>query len=138
MVSARSGVLIGGAACAGAAAVLFRFDPNGHLFYPSCPLFATTGIYCAACGVTRAIHALLHGRLLEALHDNALFVILTPLLLYGGAKYAWCAWRANRWPTPIDATRSLTLSVALFLTMIFFAIVRNLPSSEFDWLRPIP
>lgn len=137
MVSARSGVLIAGATCAGAAAVLFHFDPNGHTFYPSCPLFATTGIYCAACGVTRSIHALLHGRFLEALHDNALFVVLAPLLLYATANYAFRAWRANCWPQAGDAARSSTLSVALFVTMMVFTVVRNLPTSAVEWLRPI-
>jgi hypothetical protein len=138
MLSPRSAVLVGGAVCTCAAAVLFWFDPNGHPFYPPCPLFATTGIYCAACGVTRSIHALLHGRFLDALHDNALFVVLLPVLLYGGAHYTSRAWRTDRWPAPMDATRSLNSGVALFIAMTLFAIVRNVPTPMVDWLLPIP
>src|SRR5476649_40170 len=85
-------------ACAGATAFLYAVDPNRHAVYPQCLLYNATGIYCAGCGATRALYALLHGRVLDALHDNALFIAALPLLLYVAGSYALAAWSANAWP----------------------------------------
>ena len=60
--------------------VLYLVDPNStHV--PLCPLHAMTGLWCPLCGATRASHALLHGDLTTALHDNALYVLGLPLLV---------------------------------------------------------
>lgn len=89
--------------------VLFLFDPSSHAFYPRCWLYLATGWQCPGCGVLRATHALLHGRVMEALHLNPLFVILVPVAgwimlewlisggrsvgrLFGNWKPAWTWW----------------------------------------------
>src|ERR1700743_2055126 len=78
----RAQIVLTACACAGASIFVYAVDPSRHAVYPQCLLYQTTGIYCAGCGATRAIHALLHGRVVEALHDNALFVAALPLLLW--------------------------------------------------------
>ena len=66
-----------------AAGFLWRFPPEQYAFYPRCPVYETFGFLCPGCGATHAASALLHGRVLEALHWNALFVVaLTVLVLY--------------------------------------------------------
>jgi hypothetical protein len=80
-VSARTPIALAACACAGASAFLFTVDPSRHAVYPECLLYNATGFYCAGCGATRAMYALLHGRVLVALHDNALFVALLPFVL---------------------------------------------------------
>src|ERR1700722_17860564 len=80
--STRAQIALAACACGGATAFLFAVDPNRHAVYPQCLLYNTTGIYCAGCGATRAMYALLHGRVLDALHDNVLFIAALPLLLY--------------------------------------------------------
>ena len=137
-ISTRAQIALATCACAGATAFLYAVDPNHHAVYPQCLLYNTTGIYCAGCGATRAMYALLHGRVIEALHDNALFVTALPLLLYVTGSYALAAWRANAWPEfSIDPRKLLLRGMALFLLLVAFMVLRNLPGWPFDWLKPI-
>lgn len=48
---------------------------------PPCPLNLFTGIYCLGCGGTRCISALLHGKILLALRQNAIVVAVAVFLL---------------------------------------------------------
>src|SRR3954468_1920237 len=75
---------LGGVAFAGAVA------PHGQAFYPQCPLYALTGVYCPGCGATRAVHALMNGHLGAAAHDNVLLLVALPLVLY-----LWWRWAAR-------------------------------------------
>ena len=136
--STRAQIVLGACVCGGAAAFLFAVNPSQHAVYPQCALYNATGIYCAGCGATRALYALLHGRVLEAVHDNALFMALLPLFLYVAGSYALKAWSANAWPqVPVDTRRLTQRGVALFLVMVAFMVVRNLPGTPFSWLRPV-
>ena len=136
--STRAQIALAACACGGATAFLYAVDPNRHAVYPQCLLYNATGIYCAGCGATRAIHALLHGRVIEALHDNALFVAALPLLLYVTGFYALAAWRANAWPEiPVDGRKLVWRGIAIFLLMIAFMVARNLPGWPFDWFKPL-
>ncbi len=126
-------------ACAGASLFVYAVDPSRHAVYPQCFLYHATGLYCAGCGATRAFYALLHGRVLAALHDNALFVAGLPLLLYVALPYLVAAWRDNAWPAITVRPRPFALrGAAIFAVMIAFMIARNLPGASFDWLRPLP
>jgi Protein of unknown function (DUF2752) len=137
-LTTRTQIVLATCACAGATAFLYAVDPNRHAVYPQCILYNATGIYCAGCGATRAMHALLHGRVLEALHDNALFIAALPLLLYVVVSYALKAWQAQSWPTiPIDGRKLAWRGGAIVLVMIAFMITRNLPGAPFEWLKPI-
>lgn len=63
------------AAVAAGVIVLFVFDPSAHSFYPRCAFHAMTGLDCPGCGATRAVHALLHGRVAEAFRYNAMLFV---------------------------------------------------------------
>lgn len=121
-------------AAASAAAVLFRFDPMAVGFYPRCPLYLLTGLYCPGCGALRAGHALLHGDLATALDFNAVLVLALPALAYVMAA------RALRWFTGRDVlpTRELTKGevMAVFWVLLIYGIVRNLPWAPFAVLAP--
>lgn len=52
--------------------ILFTFPPAAHSFYPRCVFRTVTGLECPGCGSTRALHALLHGRIGEAFRFNPL------------------------------------------------------------------
>jgi hypothetical protein len=98
-----------------------------------------TGIYCAGCGATRALHALLHGRVLNALHDNALFISALPLIVFLVGSYVVTAWREKTWPKKdIDPRRLAIWGVGSMLAMLTFMALRNMPGAAFDWLRPLP
>ena len=105
------------------AALLWFFPPETSTFYPLCPFHEATGLLCPGCGATRALAALLHGRLEDAIHWNALVVCLIPAL----AVYLFAAFfrsqvrRSTVWPVLPRVTIVLLVGVALG-----FAVVRNL------------
>jgi len=137
-ISTRGQIVLGSCLCAGATAFLFAVDPTRHAVYPQCFLYQATGIYCAGCGATRALYALLHGRVLTVLHDNALFVALLPFLLAAGGAYAWKSWRANAWAeTRVEGRTLARAGLVFFLIMLVFMVARNLPGPAFEWLRPV-
>jgi len=137
-ISARAQIALTACACGGATAFLFAVDPSHHSVYPQCLLYNATGVYCAGCGATRALYALLHGRMIDALHDNALFVAALPVLLYVVGTYAAAAWRDNAWPrVSVDTPKLTRRGILVVLLMVSFMILRNLPGAPFEWFRPI-
>jgi len=112
------------------AAALFLFDPQGGRYaslYPPCPFHELTGLYCPGCGSLRAIHDLLHGRVLQALDHNALVTIFLPLALWyfiHALGMVSVFPRVERWSWHI-------LSV-----VVLFWVLRNLPFAPFSLLAP--
>ena len=106
-----------------AAALLYRFPPEQYSFYPACPVYRYLHLYCPGCGSTRALAALLHGRVLEAMHYNPLFVALLPLLLVFAAVVYGKAVIKNEIQWPQIPKPALTLLLGI---VAFFTIARNL------------
>jgi hypothetical protein len=77
-------------------AYLWRTDPHepGHLL-PLCPFRALTGWQCPACGGTRMAYDLLHGDVSRAWQDNALLLLVLPLLLLSLGRWAVEGWRGR-------------------------------------------
>ena len=132
-------IALGACGCLAGAGFLFAVDPSHHAVYPQCQLFKLTGFFCAGCGATRALYALVHGRVLDALHDNVLFVAALPFILFWFGRYFALAWLHNTWPK-VETTEVglFRWTVAVVATMLTFTLLRNLPWSAFDWLRPLP
>jgi Protein of unknown function (DUF2752) len=107
------------AAALAGCALLLRFPPERYGFYPQCPIHQYLHLECPGCGATRALAALLRGRINEALHLNALFVLLLPFaLVFAVTCYrralAPVAFRWPRFPAPaIFATVALAASFML-------------------------
>jgi hypothetical protein len=98
---------------------LLRFPPELYSFYPQCPLHHYFGILCPGCGTTRALAALLHGNLNEALRLNTLTTLLLPIVI---AYYArLITYKPQRWPQPPPSAIYGTLAAATI-----FAVARNL------------
>jgi hypothetical protein len=114
----------------GAVAVVFFFNPNTHGFYPVCLFHQLTGLNCPGCGATRAAYQLLHGHLLRALHDNALFVLSLAALAVWNVRFVF-----RKWENP-NATLNVSPGVLwAFLVVAFvFTILRNQPA--FSFLSP--
>ena len=135
----RAQIVLAACGCAGLSAFLYAVDPVQHRVYPQCWLYNMTGIYCAGCGATRAMHALLHGRILDALHDNVLFVSALPLLLFVVGSYALSAWQAKAWPQKdLPASRLARWAIGTVAVMLAFMALRNIPGWPFSLLRPLP
>lgn len=62
---------------------LYSVDPEQGGFL-ACPFRYLTGLLCPGCGSQRALHDLLHGRVLDAFAHNALLLITLPVLLVYG------------------------------------------------------
>ncbi len=105
-----------------------RFD------LPMCWFHAQTGMHCMGCGATRATHELLHGRLLSALHFNALWVVLIPLVVYVAIS------ESRRYvlgkPLPGRLWDKRWLWTLLVMLALGFFVVRNFPAYPWTLLAP--
>ena len=101
-------------------ALLYFFDPSTSAIFPPCPPHALTKIHCPGCGTLRAMHALLHGDVKEALSQNILAVIFIPILpaMYFFPKYF----------------RKPIVPAAMLVIFILYAILRN--TETFSFLAP--
>lgn len=63
---------------AAVAGLYFIFDPSQYVWFPKCVFHQLTGLECPACGSQRAIHAALHGDVLDALQINPFIIISVP------------------------------------------------------------
>lgn len=131
--SRRSRLVAAGVVAAGAVGLLYAaaVDPR-HGFYPPCVFHAATGAWCPGCGGARALHALLTGQVATALHDNALLVLLGPVVLVIGA-----AWIRATTARPARPVRIPARAVwALAIVIVTFTILRNIPVAPFSLLAP--
>src|ERR1700733_14865527 len=71
----RAAVVLIATTAAALLAVVYLYDPTQHTFYPRCALYELTGWQCPGGGAPRALHALLHGRLLRAVEFTPLAVL---------------------------------------------------------------
>jgi hypothetical protein len=113
---------------ASGAFLLLRFPPEHYSFYPQCPIYTYLHLQCPGCGATRALAALLHGRLSDAFHLNPLLiaVVLPVAVLYA----VLCLLRLRRsdefrWPAPSPKWANTLIYAGLALAL-GFAILRNL------------
>jgi len=121
-------IALAGMAFAGA--VLFLFDPARYGFYPFCAFYRTTGWLCPGCGSLRAIHRLLHGQVLDALHFNALLVFSLPIL----AGFAFQTFLRRRRSEAVRIRPVWLWSAGAVL--VLFGLLRNLPFAHSAWLAP--
>lgn len=63
------------------ASVSYKLFLNDYIKIPECVIYRLTDIYCPACGGSRAVIALLEGRIVDSLHYH-------PLVLY--MVCLWC------------------------------------------------
>lgn len=111
-----------------AAMVLRHYPPSEHAFYPKCVLYESTGLHCPGCGGTRAVAALVRGRIANAIQFNPLLIVGLPLIVLWVSVQR----RRERDGKPA-APRMIWL---LFATLVLFSIARNLPTPSRGWLAP--
>lgn len=124
----------GAAAIAVASGVwaLRTWDPNvpGNPFLP-CLFNTFTGLHCPGCGITRCLHALVHGDVLRAIDLNALVVLMllaVPLMIAGSR-----GWRPRALRVPMQV---IAKPVFWLVLIPGFMLARNLPWAPFSWLAP--
>lgn len=116
---------------AAATAYTTVMNPNTSSAFPLCPLRYLTGIDCPGCGGLRAVHALTHGRLVDALDFNAVAVAVLPVL-----AVAWVLWMGRSLGLRLPELRlGPRTGIALMVVMIVFGVARNLPVGFLEVLR---
>lgn len=110
-------------------AVLYFFNPVEHAFYPPCVFYKLTHLHCPGCGGLRAMHQLTHGHFAAAFYSNPLLIASIPCLAWLGISKL-----RNR------SARVLTIppaaAWAIFVIVVVFGVLRNLPFAVFAWMSP--
>ncbi len=68
----------GAAALLAGALALYCYSPTAYWFWPKCPVRLITGLSCPACGIQRALHALLNGHIAQAAAYNYYLIYALP------------------------------------------------------------
>jgi hypothetical protein len=105
--------------------------PGHSSLLPPCPFHALTGYFCPGCGSTRALYLLVHGHLAAALGENALAMLLLPLVVY-----ELVAILTRKFPA-LSARAHPRLIWGLLALVLAFTLLRNLPISPFSLLAPV-
>ena len=101
----------------------YLIDPVGVWWAPKCPFHLLTGLDCPGCGNQRAVHALLHGNLREAVAANPFFVAAIPYLaalIFGEVGRSRLALFFRRW------TQHRTVIYVYLGLICVWWVVRNL------------
>jgi len=114
----------------------FFIDPNASpaATFP-CVTYRMTGWYCPGCGDTRALHALLHGHILQAFDYNFLFPIVAVVLAWYylvGLTTLICRKRVMWIPQKFPIWGAIVIGVVVIL----FTVLRNIPLWPFSILAP--
>ncbi|MDR1480377.1 MAG: DUF2752 domain-containing protein [Planctomycetaceae bacterium] len=108
-------------------------NPSGNPYLPKCSFHVLTGLYCPGCGTTRAVCCLLKGQFLTAFRCQPLFIILFPIIFFltGKRLYELIFNTVVKLPFELQFYRLI-----LVLVLAFF-LLRNIPVTFFDCLRPL-
>lgn len=100
----------------------------------SCPLHASTGLWCPFCGGLRCVAAVSHGDLAAAASLNVAVLLLLPVLAGWWGLALRSAWHGEAEEVP-RVTNRVWLWVGLAL--VLFTLWRNVPSWPLAaWLAP--
>lgn len=113
--------------------LLYNNSPLQSSIYPSCPVYSLAKLHCPGCGTARALHDLVHFRLLEAIDHNPMTIFFTPIIIYSIGAYFVREFFGKRLPEPFKRARSVRI---LLVVIIVFTILRNIPYSPFTILAP--
>lgn len=111
----------------------FNYNPSENRIFPRCPFYSITGFYCPGCGSQRAIHGLLHGRIVGGLKHNPLILLLVFVLVYDATIFVLKKLYNKKTNNLLHKPR--TTNIILFIIIIFW-ILRNIKLYPFTILAP--
>ena len=98
-----------------------NYNPEEESFFIPCIFNKLTGLKCAGCGMTRAMHHLVNGRIGKAIWYNLMIVPGAFVLLY--SSYRYMKYIIKDEPM-VNKTLDYTLKIFL-VVIIIFMISRN-------------
>lgn len=134
MIRSANHVLILLAVAIPGSLLYFYFDPAYSKFFPPCPFFALTGLFCPGCGSQRAFHDLLHGHILSSAGHNLLFVLFLPLIILSAIMWLLDYFMPGRYSHPL--VRSSVFAKVVLVSVLLFWMLRNIPLEPFSALAP--
>jgi hypothetical protein len=114
-------------------AFLYLYSPEATGWYPRCPFHCLTGLSCPGCGSLRALHAVLHGRLVKAFCCNPLLMACLPIIGAWLAVRVFGALALNR---ALEVRFPPSVSFGMAVGVVVFFIARNAPVYPFTLLSP--
>lgn len=117
----------------GMLSLYFFWNPSNHAFFPKCPFYALTGIFCPGCGSQRAIHKLINGEIVEGIRHNYLILLLFVVLGYQSILFL-----LNKFTTTTykNLTHKPITTKVILVIVILFWILRNISVFPFTELAP--
>lgn len=97
--------------------IFYTFDPEIQPLFPKCPFLLATGYECPGCGSQRAVHSLLHLKIVSAFRQNGFVVLTLPYIFFG--VYLEYGGGKKRFPG-IDKMFYGKWAAVILLTLIFF------------------
>ncbi len=117
----------------GVLSLYFFWSPSEYDFFPKCPFYFLSGIYCAGCGSQRAIHQIINGQVINGIRHNYLL-----LLVFGVLTYKATLFVLNQVynKTYFDILhKPITTKIILALVLLFW-VLRNIRVFPFTELAP--
>ncbi|MHB1108480.1 MAG: DUF2752 domain-containing protein [Lutibacter sp.] len=111
----------------------FFINPNEASFFPECPLYYTTGIYCPGCGSQRATHQLLNFNILGVLQQNVLYLISLFILGYHFIVTGINSIFKKKIYNYVYHPKTPLVILAI---IVVFWVLRNIPYYPFNLLAP--
>ncbi len=111
----------------------YFYNPGQEIYFPKCPFYSLTGLYCPGCGSQRALHQLLHFNIFETLNHNALYVIGLFSIIYNIIIKGINKYRNKNYYNYLYHPKT---PILLGVLIIAFWILRNVPSEPFCYLAP--
>lgn len=107
---------------------VYFYEPGRTGFFPPCLFRTLTGLQCPGCGVTRALHQIVHGHFEAAFMLNPLFLISIPFLLIAFLRYSIIVLNGG---IPRRNALPPKYIYAIFFIVLSFWIFRNTPFYPF-------
>ncbi|MBD0835726.1 DUF2752 domain-containing protein [Aestuariibaculum suncheonense] len=118
---------------AGLLSLYFFYNPLEFNFFPKCPFYSITSLFCPGCGSQRSIHQILHGNVTTGIRHNYLIFLLCIVLGY--QLYILVLKMNQRAVNKNILHKSITTKIILVIVVLFW-ILRNINIFPFTELAP--
>ena len=112
----------------------FNLNPKSFAYFPKCPFYSFTGLYCPGCGSQRAFHEILHGNFWIGLQHN--FLIILALLVIFYKFYVLFRNSFQKENKVKNIIHHNATPWVILVIVVSFWILRNVPTDPFIILAP--